>query len=247
MKRIYILSIITLFLLSCTAFAQKSEFKNEKYNAGHIKNIILLCGIPQQTAPYVYDQYLPQTFPDVIIKEFSSNKDIKITNFEDIVHKINLENNCDIMEMFQTNPTQANQILQNYTSKYDAYLIVNILQYGNGSQYRPAFSYNTTQYQTGSVIGSDGSTATVTVPQTVTNTIPAGTISNATAAIEFIFRDTKTNETIFARTESRTRASDAWNTADPKDIAKRISDNYINDVLDKIAKDSKKISFKGCD
>ncbi len=239
MKRIYFFTLALVILFTSVAFAEKSEYKNDKYNASHIKNIILLCGVPSSTSSYVYDPYISMTFPDVIVKELSEDRNIKITMFADIVKKVNQENNCDIMAAYDADPAGANKLMQKYIDKYDAYLVVNILQYGTGSQYRPEFAYNTTQYSTSTVTTSTGEFATITTPQTVTHTIPAGLTSNATAAFEFNLRDTKTNETIFARTESRTRESDLFSTADPKDIAKRISDNYVHDLLDKIHNDLK--------
>jgi len=239
MKRISVLALMFMFLFSCTAFAQKYEYKNDNFNAGHIKNIVLLIFVPNENIKYIQDQYIIPKIEQNIIKSLE-DKGLSVTPFSKVVSNINTTYNIDVMSMNRTDPKQAGELLSKYLFNYDAVFTVSILAYGVGSQYEPGFSYNTTQYQTGTVIGSNGNMATITTPQTVNHQVSGRDVSNATAILDFKLNDTKSNATIFAYSEQRTRESDMWNTADPESVAHRVISACINDMAVKIHDDANK-------
>jgi len=240
MKRISILALVALFLMSCTAFAQKTEYKNNQYNAGNIKTIVLVCNIPAQSSQNVIDQYMPLSYPDILIKRFSKNKNITVVKFGDLLADIYKTTGQNLSELNKTDPQLANNILGEWLKKYDAYLSVDILQYHLLPQYIPPATINMTQYRMVTVTNPYGGVSTVSVPYDVPINLPGFNTNSAAVELEFKLFDTKNSTLIFERKEDRVRESDRTNTADPKDVAKRIGESYVGDLLDKIHDDSKK-------
>lgn len=216
--------------LPSAAFAEKYDYVNKNYNASNIKSIVLLCTIPKNNIQLVEDTYAPSKFNDLIINNFT-RKNIKVTLFSDLLNQINTENNVDIAKLEQTDHDKAMELITSYLQKYDACLTVNLLQYNVTNTYISPTTYTTTQYQQSTVYNTNGTITAVDIPQTVTNEIPGMMGKSGNAKIRLILIDTHTNETIFDRKELGSELGEH-----PFDVAKRIVNNYVNNVIDMIKK-----------
>ena len=114
MKKILIMAFL-LCMIPSIVLADKNDFVvNKSYDASNIKNIIVMYEIPQPAQQNVSVQQIPPKLITEIKNDFAKDKNIKITMFDDLVSRINNENNINFTELNKTDPQKANAILANY-------------------------------------------------------------------------------------------------------------------------------------
>ena len=239
MKRILLLVMSIMVLFSCTVFAQKYDFKNENYNASGLKSVIVIASIPDQYASRVQDPYALQKLINETCSKINKSTSVHAYTMDDIFQRIIKEKDADFPNTYQNNRELGNKELQDMVNEYDSVLVLTVAAFGLGEQYQGETSYNTTQNQTSTVIGPNGQVATVNTPVTTSHKIPGHMISNAAVEIDFTLKDAKNMTVIFDRKEARVRPADAFSTADPIDIAKRMISGYVEEMDNKIKHDAK--------
>ena len=227
----------------------KNFVVNKNYDASNIKNVIVMFDIPQPTQQNVDINYIQEKSDLInnIKKYFAKDKNINInvTMFDDLVSRINSENNIDFTELNKTDPPKANTILANYLKQYDTCFTVHILMYYIDSRLIPEFSYDDRELvENGHIYDSDTGkwvpdkeweTVTVTVPEHYDNTSFTDFLMTLT--------DINTKQVIFSHEEWRKHESTCINDTDfenPEKLANQTLHNYINDTL-KMVRKSKKI------
>lgn len=230
----------------------KNDFVvNKNYDASNIKNVIVMFKIPQPTQQNVdpiYNQEKPKIINE-IKKDFAKDKNINInvTMFNDLIRRINSENNIDFNELNKTDPQKANTILTNYLKQYDTCFTIYILMYYIDSRFVPAFSYDDRELvDHGQKYDTD---AGKWVPdkewETVTVTVPDHYYEQTYTDFLMTLTDINTKQVIFSRQEWRKYAPDRgdWY-KDPVSFANRTIRNYISDTLKMVRKSNKIIAAR---
>ena len=224
-----------LCMIPSIVLADKNDFVvNKSYDASNIKNIIVMYAIPQPAQQNVSVQQIPPKLITEIKNDFAKDKNIKITMFDDLVSRINSENNINYTELNKTDPQKANAILANYLKQFDACFTVYILAYEIDSIYVPEYTHDVQEWVDTDMTQYDTTTdkwVPVKWYETVTVTDPAYYYNDANTALLMTLTDINTKQIIFSRQESRTHTPRGiWN-EDPISPAKRILSDYINDTL----------------
>ena len=108
---------------------QTSEYKNENYNAGKIKKILLVCSIPDGFSQFVDDNYAVQNSEQIIQKRLEG-KGFTVETMDGIMSKLSQEKNINLYYMVKSDPQQAYSIIGDYVKgNFDATCDVKIFSY----------------------------------------------------------------------------------------------------------------------
>ena len=229
MKKI-ILTALILFVLSSVCFAEKQEWVDKSYNFSKVKTV------------FIYDPVIPNEIKNGIaeneINEIFNKKkvlkDVKILDIPQVVILVQADTGINLDELYKTDPQGSLKMLFENIHKYaDIVIVSKIQRYGTGSEYKEAYSYNTTTYQTSTVTTSNGGFATIDTPVTQTNTVPGGYFPASYVTVRYDVYDTKTNKQIFSRIDERGKVNrTAFDNTKPRDMFGRIVGSFFDDFND---------------
>lgn len=226
-----IILTILLILVTATAYAEKQEYINKEYDFSRAKKIYFHFaylpngnGIKENETEDLNFEYLTKLWSK------AKNKGYQFYYSTDIIDIINKEKSINLDEISQKNPEKAETIYQEYIKEnMDMTVMINVLAYDIGSQYREGYFINMPSTET-SYINTPYSSATITTYGTQQQYVRGGNVPVSYCCVRMMVFDMATSNRVWVRIDDRAKVNaTVFDNTKPKDMYKRILNNYYND------------------
>lgn len=220
--------------LTSIASAEKQEWIDKDYNFNNVKRVLLFNPTIEQK---LYNGINEHEILEIFAKKAKLPENIKFITPKKFIENIKFDTGIDVPKLYEKNPQEAEKVIFEGISRYaDLVIDSHVFEYSVGSEYREGYTFNTTQYQTAYVNGTNGS-ATVNMPVTVQHNVPGGNIPVAYASVRWEVIDTKTGKSVVIRLDDRAKGNPTvFDNTKPRDLYGRISGSFFDFMSDKLEK-----------
>ena len=193
--------VLCMMLLSGVAGAEKTDYKNPKYNFKNIKSVLL------------YDMDLDQVNieNDIVAKNIQANYELKAEKYklplverDQVLRKMSLTLGQDMDLFLASNPEESEKLFGEHVGDYvDAYVRAKMVKYESERTYHPAYTSDEIKTKFVTDVDRDGNKRQrpVEYVETVYHRDYYSTEFYVTT--EFRVYDAKTHEEIFSRLDKR--------------------------------------------
>lgn len=228
--------VFATFIISgiSSVYAEKQEWIDKNYNFGNIKRVLVLDPNINEN---LYNGINEHEIMSVFEKKIRLPETTTVLTLANIVENIKNDSELDLTILYKTNKQVAIELFDKEILKYvDVIVASRIFEYSIGSEYREGYTYNTTEYQTAYVNGSNGTTV-VSVPVNKTHTISGGNVKVAYSSVRWDIMDIKSQKTIMTRLDDRARSNPTvFDNTKPRDLYGRIVVSFFDFLSNKLYK-----------
>lgn len=227
MRRIVLLLLCLILLMSSAVSAAPNKWSDSNYDFTTVKTVLIM---KPKIAKDVKDQFALQKIEEMLSAEIQI---VKITPvfFDDFLQQLTKELNIDLKALNRQDPQQCLTIVKENAPKYvNAILYFDVYEMGWTKEYVQPSSYTYTKNETAYIKNSDGSSTKVEYPTQKTATTPGGLRDFSSASFNASLFDAKEDAMIWGYAEAKKLEKGFHTSSLPEKSMKKIIENAFVDM-----------------
>lgn len=235
MKKVLFI-IFTILFISSNCFAEKQEWHDKNFDFKKASKVLIeFYFLPPRNG------ISENETEDIFFEKMSDiYKDLKQQNYKfyvayNIADMIKEKHNIDIIEIYKTNPSNADELYRSFVKdNMDLVIRTEVMAYDIGSQYYEGYYLTLPSVDTSFVTTPYGS-GTVTTYGTKQQYIRGGNVPVSYCSVRFTNYEMKTGNAVWSLIDDRAKANQTiFDNTKPKDLYKRIISNFVNKLKEKL-------------
>ncbi len=218
-----VLALVLCLMMYCTAaMAEKTDYKDRTYNFKNIKSL-MLCDMDFSKVN-INNSIMEKNLQSVYEQKAADSK-LNMLTGKQVLRKISLSTGQDMDLLAEKDEDAYGKLYWDHLPEYvDAYVVGEVVKYNPRSVYHADYTTWETRTEHVRIKDSNGYWQTVEVSHEEPVYHPAYYTTEFDVIVDFHVYDSKTDQEIFCRRDSRSREDD-----EGKDMYARICGSFFSD------------------